>query len=172
MADVSAAIEYVLRQEDESMEGVITSTPDGKRTRYGIDEHYHHELTSCMFYSKDMSSTAALIIARKVYVDSYADPLCIADMHDQALANKLLSLGVNIGVKRIARMLQASVQDSAKIDVDGRIGPLTLHAMEMYKPEELLERIEHRAVEFYEQDVAEHPEKRRDLKGWLRRANA
>lgn len=168
MADVTAAIDAVLRWEDDSMEGVITSTPDGKRTRYGIDEHYHPELTSCMFYSKDMSSTAALIIARKVYVDNYADPLCIADMQDQGIANKLLSLGVNIGVKPAAKMLQEAIN----VEGDGRIGPITLITLETADPVKVEDDLRELAVKHYEDDVAAHPEKRRFLKGWLRRANA
>ncbi len=86
----------------------ITSTADGKRTRFGIDEHWHPELTNCLFYSS-MGKVAALEIARGIYELRYCQPLCIAEIVSQEVANKLLSLGVNVGVVPAARMLQDAV---------------------------------------------------------------
>ena len=108
MANVNAAIDYVLGWEDATLSGAITTAPDGKRTRFGIDEHWHPELTNCLFYSS-MGQVAALQIARGIYDVSYCQPLCIAEIASQDVANKLLSLGVNIGVMNAARLLQDAV---------------------------------------------------------------
>src|SRR5271154_5683394 len=97
MANVDAARNYVLGWEDATLSGVITITADGKRTRVGIDEHWHPELTNCLYYSS-MGPVAALQIARGIYDVSYCHPLCIVEIADQEIANKLLSLGVNVGV--------------------------------------------------------------------------
>ncbi len=167
MADVTAAIEYVLQWEDSLLSGKITSTADGKRTRFGIDEHWHPELTNCLFYSS-MGKVAALEIARGIYELRYCQPLCIAEMASQEVANKLLSLGVNVGVVPAARMLQ----DAVTVVGDGRIGPLTLHALELMDPGVVVERLRDEAESYYERLTAERPEFGVYRAGWLRRASA
>jgi lysozyme family protein len=167
MANVSAAIDYVLGWEDSTLSGVITTTPDGMRTRFGIDEHWHPELTNCLFYSS-MGSVAALQIARGIYEVSYCDPLCIAEINNQDIANKVLSLGVNVGVVNAARMLQ----DAVTVVGDGRIGPLTLHALDLADPQKVLEDLRAEAQHYYDELVAHDPGKKMFLQGWLRRASA
>lgn len=166
MADINAAIAYVLTFEDADLSGVIT-TDSGGRTRFGIAERFHPELTACLFYTS-MGSTAALQIAKGIYDISYAEPLCIADIENQAVANKLLSLGVNLGVIEAAKMLQLTL----RVNGDGRIGPLTLHALEMARPEEVIESLDDMAVAFYHSIVEKDPSKQKYLEGWLKRAEA
>jgi lysozyme family protein len=167
MADVSEAITYVLGWEDSTLSGVITTAKDGKRTRFGIDEHYHPELTNCLFYSS-MGNIAALQTARGIYAASYAQPLSIEDIANQDIANKLLSLGVNIGVPRASKMLQ----DAVGVYEDGVIGVETLLKLSSADPLMVLADLRASAERFYYADVAENPDKAEDLDGWLRRARA
>jgi lysozyme family protein len=167
MANVYMAIAYVLTWEDADLSGVITTAPDGKRTRFGIDEHWHPELTNCLYYSS-MGRTAALQIARGIYDVNYCQPLCIAEIVDQDIANKLLSLGVNVGAVNAARMLQIAVT----VEGDGRIGPLTLHALDLADPAKVLEDLRAEATHYYEEVVARYPDRKPFLQGWLRRASA
>jgi lysozyme family protein len=167
MANVDATIDYVLGWEDATLSGVITTAPDGMRTRFGIDEHWHPELTNCLYYSS-MGSVAALQIARGIYEISYCGPLCIAEMADQEVANKVLSLGVNVGLVNAARMLQ----DALTVVGDGRIGPLTLHALDLADPHKVLEDLRAEAHSYYDELVAREPDKHIFLAGWLRRASA
>ena len=167
MADVQAAIDYVLKFEDSTLAGVITATPDGKHTRYGIDEHFHPELTNCLFYGS-MGSVAAQKIAESIYEKEYADPLCIAEITNQDVANKLLSLGVNCGVRTAAKMLQ----DVLHVSGDGRIGPLTLHALDVSDPEAVLGLLKAEAVDHYQNLIAANPSLAEYRAGWLARAEA
>jgi lysozyme family protein len=167
MADVGAAIDYVLQWEDGTLSGVITSSPDGKRTRFGIDEHWHPELTNCLYYGS-MGKVAALQIARGIYDLKYCQPLCIAEISSQEVANKLLSLGVNVGVVPAARMLQ----DAVTVAGDGRIGPLTLHALDLMDPRVVVARLREEAEAYYEELVAGKPGWAVYKAGWLRRASA
>ena len=167
MANVDTAIDYVLGWEDATLSGVITSAPDGKRTRFGIDEHWHPELTNCLYYSS-MGQVAALQIARGIYDISYCQPLCIAEIVNQEIANKLLSLGVNVGVVNAARMLQ----DAVTVVGDGRIGPLTLHALDLADPEKVLADLRQEAESYYEALVKANPDLAVYRAGWLRRATA
>ena len=167
MADIEVAIDYVLGWEDASLSGTITSAPDGKRTRFGIDEHWHPELTNCLYFSS-MGKVAALQIARGIYVTSYCQPLCIAEIANQEIANKLLSLGVNVGVVNAAAMLQ----DAVTVVGDGRIGPLTLHALDLADPEKVVEDLRAEAESYYDALIAKNPNLAVYRAGWLRRAAA
>ena len=167
MANADEAIDYVLSWEDATLSGAITTAPDGKRTRFGIDEHWHPELTNCLYYSS-MGQVAALQIARGIYDISYCQPLCIAEIANQEIANKLLSLGVNVGVVNAARMLQ----DAVNVVGDGRIGPLTLHALDLADPEKVLADLRVEAERYYDALVEANPDLAVYRAGWLRRAAA
>lgn len=167
MADINAAIDYVLQWEDAALTGIVTTASDGKRTRFGIDERWHPELTNCLYYTS-MGNVAALQIARGIYEAQYCQPLCIADITNHDVANKLLSLGVNIGVVAAAKMLQ----DALLVVGDGRIGPLTLYALDHAEPKEVLTHLREEAVNFYDALMAEKPELADNRTGWLRRAEA
>jgi lysozyme family protein len=167
MANVDTAIDYTLSFEDSTLSGVITTAKDGKRTRFGVDEHYHPDLVACGFYS-DMGKIAALTIARNVYTQSYAAPLSIAEIGNQEIANKLLSLGVNIGVGNAAMMLQLAL----RVPCDGSIGPKTLFALVNANPAQVIESIDDQAIAHYHDEVAKDPSKKKYLNGWLTRAEA
>lgn len=162
------AIQYVLEWEDSTLSGVITTKKrTGKRTRFGIDETFHPELTNSLYYTS-MGKDPALEIADVIYKDAYAGPLCIENIVNQDVANKLLSMGVHVGVERAAKMLQ----DALKVPGDGRIGPVTLHTLECANQRELLVELRDEAEYFYKRVVELHPEDAIYLKGWLRRAAA
>ena len=167
MANVETAIDYVLGWEDATLSGVVTTAPDGKRTRFGIDEHWHPELTNCLYFGS-MGKVAALQIARGFYDNSYCQPLCIEAIVDQDVANKLLSLGVNVGVVQAARMLQ----DAVSVVGDGRIGPLTLHALDLADPEKVLDDLRAEAESYYDSLVERDPSLAVYRAGWMRRAEA
>jgi len=167
MANAEAAIDYVLGWEDANLSGVISTTPDGKRTRFGIDEHWHPELTNCLFYSS-MGQVAALQIARGIYDVSYCQPLCVAEITNQEIADKLLSLGVNVGVTNAAKMLQNAVT----VVGDGRIGPLTLHALDLADSDKVLADLRAEAESYYEELIKANPDFAVYRAGWLRRATA
>lgn len=167
MADVGIAIDSVLKIEDETLSGVVTKTKDGKRTRFGIDEHYHPELTNSLFYTT-MGQIAALHLAYDIYNQKYVPELCIAEIADQGIANKMLSIGVNIGVKRASRMLQSAV----RVPEDGVIGVETLMALSKFQTVDVMASLRAQAERFYRDDVLDHPEYQKDLAGWITRARA
>ena len=167
MANIDDAIDSVLEWEDPGLTGEITTSPDGYRTRFGIDERFHPGLTNCLFYSS-MGNIAALAVARGVYQKDYCDPLCIEEIPSQAVADKLLSLGVNIGVAPAAKMLQ----DALSVEGDGRIGPLTLGALDLANPQKVLDDLRREAELYYERLVEKDPKLKIYLQGWERRAEA
>ena len=166
MADVDAAITYTLQFEDSTLSGKIT-VDEGGPTRFGIAEKYHPELSNCLFFNS-MGSIAALAIAKGIYATQYAEPLCIAQIANQDIANKLLSLGVNIGIPRAAKMLQSAVG----VSEDGVVGALTLMALSKADPLEVLADLRASAESYYYHVAANNPEDAEYLNGWLARARA
>ena len=115
-----------------------------------------------------MGQIAALQIARGIYDISYCQPLCIAEISNQDIANKVLSLGVNLGVERASKMLQSAV----RVNPDGHVGVETLLALSSAEPVDVLARLRAEAESYYVQLVAADPDKEQYLAGWLRRARA
>jgi len=166
MASCDEAIVNVLSWEDPRLTGKIT-VDSGGRTRFGIAERAHPELSATLFYSS-LGSEAALVIAKGIYQKQYCDPLCIALMSDQPIANKVLNLGVNVGIIPAAKMLR----DALCVVGDGRIGPLTLHALDIADKAKALDALRQEAVDYYNHLIANNPALAIYRNGWLRRAEA
>lgn len=166
MADVETAIAYVLRQEDSTLSGVITNTVSdrGGRTRFGVAESAHPELTSSGFYGT-MPVPQALTVAKQLYKEAYANRLHLATVANQQVANALLSFAINQGVKTAVECFQKTLG----VVVDGNLGPATLVAINTLTPEILLGKLETVEGEHYLKLIGEHPEQNRFRNGWLYR---
>lgn len=166
MADLQAAISYVLGWEDSRMTGEVTTGPDG-RTRFGISEASNPWAAAIGLYTT--SYAVATGMAWAALAIEYGIPLQILHIDNQAVANKLLSLGVNEGVTRPAKWLQEAVGSFP----DGSIGPATLTALTKADPQTILASLKSHAVAYYQQLAASDPVKYgANLNGWLRRAEA
>jgi lysozyme family protein len=166
VADINEAIQYTLKFEDSTLSGKVT-IDGGGRTRFGIAEKFHSELQNSLFFTS-MGSEAALKIAESIYRSQYADPLCLEQIANQDIANKLLSLAVNVGVQRASLWLQ----DVVHVTGDGRIGPLTMMALGDAAPLQVLTDLREKAARFYVADAHHNPEHQQYLRGWLERARA
>ena len=171
MANVQTAIDYVIGTwEDVGLTGVITTNKrTGKRTRFGIDETWHPECSNTGFFTT-MSKEDALAVAERIYTYAYAGPLATKFITSQSVANKVLSLGINVGNANAAKLLQLAV--NTPFDPDGKIGDITLYLTNSQDPAITLANLTTRAVEYYENVVKNKPEDQEFLEGWLRRARA
>jgi lysozyme family protein len=173
MADVKAAIGFVLHEEDSRMTGAVTTLKgdSGGATRYGLASHAHPELIASGFFDEaKTSASAALVIAEQVYAKSYAAPLHIAEIADQAVATAVLSFGVNSGLRGDAELIQRACTNTGRaVSADGHIGPGTLATINSIKPGVLLSAFSSLVDTFYVETVAAHPEDAGFLKGWTNR---
>jgi lysozyme family protein len=168
MANINLAINFVLRQEDAKLTGVITDTTSdsGGRTRFGVAEKYHPDLTKTGFYD-NMDFSDALEIADSVYKNQYAVPLQISNINSQDIANALLSFGVNIGTSTIIGI----VQEVCGVAQDGVVGPKTLAAINKANPTTFLSFLAKRIRIYYADLVSINLSQSRFLAGWLNRVN-
>lgn len=104
------------------------------------------------------------------YRSHYWDLLKLDQVHDQQLAAKIFDLGVNMGVGTITRIVQEAVNALGhSVTVDGRIGVLTMAAINLCEPVLLLGEIRDLAAERYREIAAADPRHKNDLDGWLDR---
>jgi lysozyme family protein len=64
------------------------------------------------------------------------------------------------------------LQDAVTVAGDGRIGPLTLHALDLADPEKVLADLRQEAENYYKALVKANPDLIVHRAGWLRRAAA
>lgn len=178
MADVNAAIQTVLRQEDSTLSGVITNIPgdNGGTTRFGITEAAAPELAAQGFFTKAIPADRALAMATSWYDRSYAMPLYLDQINSQSIATALLSYAVNQeapgGAGRAVRELQQACVDlGANITVDGGMGLLTVGVVNALAPGALLAEENRLEQAFYNSLVAAHPAQAKFLAGWTSRVN-
>jgi lysozyme family protein len=154
MADFNEAVKITL-----SFEGGYTEYENdpGGPTNFGITQ-------------SDMPGVDMRTITQQQAIDYYQEhywkPL-YSQIENQAVANKLFDMGVNLGVGTAIKMLQEVIG----VPVDGSFGPNTLAATNE-AGEELLPAYKARLVKHYQAVVATDPEDAEFLVGWLRRANS
>lgn len=186
MADVTAAIEFVIPLEDDhKYPGCITQLRGdaGGRTRLGCAERFHPELSAIGFYDGDpiegstnplrwtpttVNAKDGMDHAVEAYQASYADPMRILAIKNQEIANRLLSFGVNEGVTEAVKIAQrvAGVQD------DGKMGPVSIAAINGTDPAAFISGLKAAQVSFYKSLAASNPNLAGYLQGLINRANA
>ncbi len=153
MADVQTAVEAVMREEDSTLSGKITTIPGdvGGKTRFGLASRFHPELESTEFYTT-MPTDEALALAESTMARTYAAPLMIEQIADQALATKFLSYGVNEDPERAVQAMQFALNvllPDARIVADSKMGPLTLAAIKRCMPISLLNAFKLEMIQRY-----------------------
>lgn len=178
MAEVDAAVKFVLLQEDRELSGVVTDTKGdpGGITRYGIASKWHRDLVPIGFFDPlEMDRDTALALATKVYTRQYAPPLELERISSQDLANRLLSFAVNEGQAEAVKLLQKALQAAGwrNVAADSVFGPRTLTAVNQVDPAALLAQWRNLQKVYYAEWVAEMPAERGGLlQGLLNRAAA
>ncbi|MHB8303620.1 MAG: putative peptidoglycan-binding domain-containing protein [Acidobacteriaceae bacterium] len=168
MADVDAAIDFVMHQEDPEMTGSVTTLPGdaGGATRYGIASKFHPGLVAKGFFSPSMPNSEALSVAVNLYKLDYAAPMLLLGVFSQDVANHMLSFAVNDGVNKGTLLLQWAINQLMPnaVKADGIMGAKTLDAANRCMEISLLNALRLQEIEFHVS--LDEPE---FLLGWIRR---
>ncbi len=171
MADFKPAFAFVLQHEDATLSGRVTIDAGG-RTRFGIAEKFHPELTGEFFTGP---AEDALQEAKKIEERDYWDCLRLSEVENQNVANKLFDMAVNMGVRQAAvysqRAVNALVRD-AHLREDGVMGDKTLAAINAASPTACHQLLCELSAAHYQHVAAANPAQAVNLKGWLKRAEA
>lgn len=114
--------------------------------------------------------------ASEVYRQSFWLPW-FEDLSSEALAIKVFDFGVNMGPLQCGKLLQRSYNEmvpaSARLYVDGKLGPISQQALSMLSADSeriLISDLEDHAARFYYALAEKRAASRKYLFGWLRRA--
>jgi lysozyme family protein len=178
MADFKPAFAFVLQHEDPDVTGKVTEDAGG-RTRFGIAGKFHPELPEEFFTGP---AEEALAEAERIEQDQYWNRMCMDEIQNQNVANKLFDMGVNMGVvqaslyaQRAANVLLARSArpfGDARLAEDGVIGGKTLAAINALEPREYYQVLCELSEAHYRHVVAVNPAQAVNLNGWLLRAQA
>ena len=173
MADVTKAIDFVLRQEDAQLTGVCTNSPAdrGGLTRFGIASKWHPDLLRTGFYQAHRDE--ALDIARSVYAKEYATFLALPAIKSQAVANALLSFAILENAGRSALEMQNALNTlGCSVVVDGSLGPLSVRAINSVNPGKLLVAFVEANRQYLLGLIAKDESQVKWRNGWMNRCNA
>lgn len=179
MADIKTAIDFVLRQEDAKLPGVITDRPSdlGGLTRFGLCAKWHPELVEAGFYAyqivdgkqvAQMPEEEALALAEKTYATAYEPSLQLAEIASIGIATAILSFAVLEGQQEAVKLLQ----EALSINSDGLMGPATLAAENSANPATLLPKLVNLQRQHFAAIAAANPSQEANLNGWDNRADA
>lgn len=176
MADVKTAVLFVLKLEDSTLSGKVTTLPgdSGGATRFGLASRWHPQLVQRGYYSASkVDNETALAIAVDTYTAGYAQPCRLADIDDQTVANDVLSFAINAGPEQAVLLLQRAVSSLGHLVAeDGSMGPNTLEAVNAADPAKLLGMYTELMADFYRDLCKTKPEMAGLLDGLLNRAHA
>ena len=180
MADVDAAVQFVLRQEDSRLSGAVTTLPgdSGGPTRFGLASTRHPELVAQQYYEvvegvPVVPHEVALPIAEAAYTTQYAAPVQLAAVTNQDIANRILSFSINEGPGTATEVLQRALNSLGNtLTIDGGFGSKTLAAVNAADPEMLLAAERTFEEQYYDQLVIKEPALAPYIKGLLARADA
>jgi lysozyme family protein len=176
MADFKPAFAFVLLHEDATRSGKVTVDAGG-RTRFGIAEKFHPDLPEEFFTGP---AEDALQVAGKMEEHDYWDAMRLSEIEDQNVANKLLDMGVNMGVRQATLYSQRAANalaGNARITTDdvkddGVMGEKTLAAVNAAAPVAYRQMLCELSAAHYQHVAAANPMQAVNLKGWLARAEA
>ena len=172
MADFKPAFAFVLQHEDPTRSGKVTEDAGG-RTRFGIAEKFHPDLPEEFFAGP---AEEALAAAEKIVEQEYWEPMRLAEVENQNVADKLFDMAVNMGVRQAAVYLQRAinglVDPAQRLAEDGVIGPRTLAATNAARPVVLYQLLCELSARHYRHVAAMNPAQAVNLAGWIKRASA
>lgn len=103
-----------------------------------------------------------------IFLKGFWDKFCASSIASQAVADACVDWAWTSG----PAVVKLRVQRILGVRVDGVIGPKTLAAINHADPKVLFERIRERRLRFVNNIVAQHPDQKVFLKGWVKRINA
>lgn len=165
MADKTGIINWVIRFEDSTLSGTVSDLPgdSGGTTRFGIASNAHPEIPPD-FYTTDTAT--ALAEAQQIYAAEYWAPLQLDSVADDGLASVMMDFGVNSGVSRATKEVQALLGTVS----DGVIGPETLGLLEGANQPALAIQLRSARASWDQEVAAANPGDAPYLANWLARA--
>ena len=162
MADFLQAYERMIVNEGGYK---LTSTPGdrGGQTYAGISRKNWPGWPGWEAIDRGEEPHAALV--RQFYRDHFWDVSRLDEINDQAIARTIFDFSVNVGTKTAAKLAQLIVGATP----DGRIGPVSLMALNAADPDLFIARYALAKLARYRDIVARDKTQAKFLLGWVSR---
>jgi lysozyme family protein len=149
MAEFAVSIELVMHSEGGYWKGFSDTFKDpGGETYQGIARNFHPNWDGWTFIDEQKKigpiswNTKFPQLEKQVrhfYRQTFWEPLKLSEIKDQAVANSLMDLAVNLGSGRAVSKLQMMLNQrwNQVLKVDGNLGPKTIEVLNKLPPHEL-----------------------------------
>jgi lysozyme family protein len=166
MSDFATCLAWTLHNEDSQL--TYEATPDiGGFAIAGINSHVW---PASYAYIAGLPVTERAAAVSTFYRCKFWAP-AMAKIVSNEVAKRLFDCAVNEGFETAVCIFQRAIADlSGIIDEDGKLGKGTVDRANLLDPDKLVRAFQNERVTAYEKIVAEHPEKKDCLAGWLARA--
>lgn len=166
MSEFEPAVEATLTHE-----GGYANNPNdrGGETNFGISRRF--------LKSQGIPCSGSLRLltrehAVRLYRQFFWEKLGLQRLDSQLLASKVFDVAVNMGPRRAVLLLQeACCALGSTVEVDGRLGPITVAAANALDPQTLVNSLCRLQAQHYRHIVDADPTQHEFLHGWLKRAN-
>lgn len=166
MANYDPAFDYMIRNEDYHLSGIITPEPGGAKARLGINSSANPRAVTDGFYSLPLND--AIAYAKTFYQKNYWAPHGFDAVNNQQIATKLFDIAVNMGnggehIEVAQALSKVLGHDSTNILADlNALDPTTFLT-------DLVEVLKQHYNDIYNANPTRYTP--RTLVGWLARAN-
>lgn len=173
MSQFPEALAYLLKFEDSRLTYATTSDNRGQVIAGVNSAAFPQQFAFINSLPIDQRAQAVA----GFYLSEFWKPLHLGGIESQDVANRVLDAAVNMGPGTAVKLLQSAVNrlftsQAQSIAEDGRMGPLTLGAVNSRDADEVLAAFRAERSDYYRDLVAKNPDSAPYLKGWLARAMA
>ena len=159
MADFEQAVRLTLQHEG----GFYHNPETGEIVNFGITAKFLASIGEpCTLHDVQILTRMKVV---QLYRNFFWTQNRLSEVRDQALANKIFDLAVNMGSHEAVKLLQSAVG----AEVDGIAGKETIAAVNAADPVAALKHFQELAEARYREIAAHDPNHSSDLVGWLRR---
>jgi type VI secretion system secreted protein VgrG len=161
-----------MRFEDSIPSGRVTSEPNGGKARFGINSAAHPEMRPGFWTDP---AEIAIKDAEEVEFNGYWRHLQLGGILNQAVANKVFDMAINMGTKPAAVLAQRACvmgKYGLQLNVDGIIGQATLDAINSCPPDVMLQGLRDLSIAYYQHIEQVHPAEAKWEGSWMARAKA
>lgn len=169
MADYQPAFNFMIRNEDSSLSGIVQTDNDGGKVRYGLNSNSHPSLLVSGFYEAPRQE--ALLRAQLYYREWYWEPMKCDLLGSQSVANKVFDQCVPMGIRQASILVQRTLNVLGEnLKEDGVLGPLSMNALNRADPVGFVEAFIAVCKAYYDKVILAHPEYADLQDGWYKRA--
>lgn len=169
MASFDQAFVYLYGNEGSDL---YKDARTGEYSRFGVTLKTAAALGLCAPGDRSFIEGLTEDRAKEIYLDHFWAPAKLSSIREQAVANKLLDMVVNMGPGQAVKLLQRALNAlGATLSPDGLLGYQTLAAANAADGYQLLTELRATALQFYRNLVDQHPDLyANDWEGWKARA--